>query len=564
MPVVTDRTGPRPVPSSGPSTPTSPAAPAAPAAVSGPQVIGTPDAYEAQQPGAPRTLETVFTPGNAALELELGSIDAVVAARRADPKTYSATENPYRIEYAIYNMTDKTVINRLIDASRAGVQVQVLIDAGQIGPEKPFNTVVKDLVAGGFTHAETQKGLSAEERLTKNIVEIDMPGDALFHFKARYFSYPDPATGAPRETLLTGSHNPQNSAHKNDESLHRISDPAVVKKYTDAMHALRDDKPIQNEWDPGAAVNVLFSSALTKGPKPVDQIFQLIDQEQELVFISVFALRNLEASDRSRLVDKLAAAHARGVPVVVMADRKQTDGIDPAREPGKPSHSVSDTVDEELEARGITVYEFMNPSGPRTAMHLKSAVFGLTDIKVVTDTGNWTQATMGSGGASRGRNAESLLFVDSGQHDGNKTGMTYLAEYLRVMRRYAGQDQGSPKTPVEETIAKLQALPGWPKVKVDLDLLARGHEGKEVYLVGEHPALKGASAGEPGLKLDTDSGTATFRAKASVELPLGLALSYRVVSRDAQGRVEVPPGASLVVVDPPVGSDPTRVTVQEG
>lgn len=546
--------GPRP-----PATPVSGTTPAAPAS-DAPRVVGKPDDFSPGAAGAPRTVQTVFTPGNAALELEHQALDSVISARKADRRTYSPAENPYRIEYAIYNMTDRSVIAKLIEAARAGVYVQVLIDAEQIGPHKPHNTVVNDLKAGGFSHAESQKGLSADARVATNIVEIDLPGSALFHFKSRYFRWNDPATGKTEEVLLTGSHNPQSSAQKNDESLHRIEDPRLIKKYVDAFHAVRDDKPIQNAWDDAEPLNVLFTSAATKGPKPVDKIFELIDRERELIFITVFALRNLEASDGRRLVDALGAAKARGVPVVVMSDRKQTDGIDPNWAPGKKSHSVKDTIDEELEARGIPVFELMNLSGPFTAMHLKSAVFGLQDIKVVTDTGNWTQATMGSGGTSRGKNAESLLFIDSGKHDGNKTGMTYLAEFLRVMRRYADQDQGSPKPDIEKTIAGLQELPAWPKVKVDLQLLGRAHDGREVYLTGDRPELRGAP-GEPGLRLATDPVTSAVATPSSIELPLGLKLEYRVVDGRDAAATGTP---SIVVVDPPVGSDPRHVTVQDG
>lgn len=547
------------------------------------------DTYAPPQPGAPRTIQTVFTPGDAARELELAALDEVIAARKADPKVYTPQENPFRIEYAVYNMSDKEVIARLIEAAKANVRVQVLIDAGQIGPHKPFNRVVETLVAAGFSHAESQLGLSQEERETKDIVEIDLPGQALFHFKARYYRSIDPSTGAVRERLLTGSHNPQVAAHKNDESLHRIDDPRIVKRYVDAFRALRDGQPIQNVWEGEQPVNVLFSSAQTRGPKPIDKIFELIEQEQELVVLGVFALRNLEATDRRRLVDRLAAARQRDVPVLVLTDVKQTDGYDPNRQPGQPSYSVSDPIDELLEAAGITVYEFTNQSGPHNAMHLKSAVFGLSEMKVVTDTGNWTQATMGSGGNSRGKNAESLLFVDSKRHDDNKTGMTYLAEYLRVMRRYGHQSFGGPKPAVEDTIAQLQSLPAWPHVSVDLKALGEAHEGREVYVVtplpepgGAHPvppqpttqpapppattqtATQPAGAGGAVVRrLQSDPGTAVFDTAPPLSLPLGLRFEYRVVSRRPDGTLEpLDDAPQIVVVDPPVGTDPRRVAIE--
>jgi phosphatidylserine/phosphatidylglycerophosphate/cardiolipin synthase-like enzyme len=539
-------------PAPGRTTPAAPAVPVAP----------TPhyDTYTGPRNAEGEKIHTIFTPNDEAKKSELALLDTVLSARKADPKTYPADQNPYRIEYAIYNMTDHDVIDRLIAASKAGVHVQVLIDAGQISPDKPFNTVVKDLVAGGFSHVESQKGLTAEQQKNTQIIEIEMPGSGLFHFKSRYFTWPDPQTGKQQESLLTGSHNPQNSAHKNDESLHRIEDPALIQKYTAAYHALRDDQPITNVWDPNSATNVLFSSAQTKGPKPVDKILEQVDQEKELIFLSVYSLRNLPASDGTRLVDKLKAAQARGVPVVVITDKKQSDGL---RDDGTPTATDMDPTDDLLEQAGIPVYEYTNPAGPHCAMHLKSALFGLSDMKVVTDTGNWTQATMGTGGTSRGKNAESILFVDSGKYDGNKTGVAYLTEFLRVLRKYDPQNKGTGKPDVEQLIARLQALPNFPRVKVDLEDVAAAHAGKEVYLTGDSPALKGQN-GEPGLKLDTQPGTAPFRARATVELPLMTRLEYRVATRDAQGHLDAGTAPSILVVDPTVQNKSDSMTVNAG
>src|SRR6185369_16115490 len=105
---------------------------------------------------------------------------------------------------------------------------------------------------------------------------------------------------------------------------------------------------------PASATNVLFSSSQTKGPKPVDKILEQVDQEKELIFLSVYSLRNLPASDGTRLVDKLVAAQARGVPVVVITDKKQSDGL---RDDGTPTATDMDPTDELLERSGIPVYE---------------------------------------------------------------------------------------------------------------------------------------------------------------------------------------------------------------
>ena len=504
-------------------------------------VTGVRDAFTA---GTAPAIETVFTPGTQALEMELKELDGIINARRADSRQFAnPAENPYRIQYAVYNLTDPVVIAKLTEASRAGIHVQLLIDSAQIAPDRPWNTVVDELKGEGFSHAETHKGLTEAQRRDTQIIEIDM-GRGLFHLKARTFRYPDPQTGVIKETLLTGSHNPQNSAHQNDESLHRVTDPGLIAKYTAAIEALKAGKPIQNVWDDAAPVNVLFSSPTAKGPRAVDKLFSMIRDEKELIFISVFTLRNITNTEgRSKLVDELAAAKARGVKVTVVTDQKQADGID-AEGAARPD-ATNDNTEDLLRAAGIPTFEVTNRSGPFNAMHLKSAVFGLTDMKVVTDAGNWTAASMGSK-KSKPSNAESVLFIDSKKADGNKTGMQYLGEYLSILRRYGPQNHGGPE--VESLIRDLQATPGWPKVKVNFDVVARTNWGQDVYLVGNTPELGGWGQTGPGLKLDTDASTYPSWKAKDVELPLGTTLEYKVVKRNADGRVDWEPGKNAVLI----------------
>lgn len=533
----------RPLPPAVPSTPnTTPSRPVTPV---NPVVVTPADRFV---PGAPNSepIRTLFTPNDEVKQTELAAIDEIINARAADPKQYSAASNPYRIEYAIYNMTDRDIIKRLVDASRAGIKVQVLIEDDQIGDHKPYNRVVKDLVAGGFTHAESNKGLSPEQLEALHIIEIALPGRGLFHFKSRYFAYPDPSGTGTKELLLTGSHNPQNSAQKNDESFHVIKDPALIQRYVDAFHAIRDGKDIQNSWDDGAGINVLFTHPTAKGPRPVDKILELVDKEQELIFLTTFNLRDLEGSSGEKIVDKLIAAHNRGVQVIFVTDRFGSDG---SREVRPGTHG--DATDERLAAAGIPVYEYVNKAGERTAMHLKSAVFGLTDMKVVTDTGNWTKATMGSR-TGRSANAESLLFIDSKKLDGNHTGRVYLGEFLRVLRKY-GDQNGPENKPVEQLIEELQRKPNWPQVNVNFDVVARALPGQEVYLTGNAKPLGNWGSDGVGLKLQTDpAGQPTL--KAEVALPLGTRLEYKIVKRDAAGALAHEPGENaILVVDPTVG-----------
>ncbi len=138
--------------------------------------------------------------------------------------------------------------------------------------------------------------------------------------------------------------------------------------------------------------------------------------------------------------------------------------------------------------------------------------------------------------------------------DENRTGERYLGEFLRVLRRYGPQSYGIGQPDVEKVIADLQAHPSWPKVKVDFDVVARTHLGQDVYVTGSSKALGAWGAEGPGVKLETDPATYPDWRANDVALPLGARLEYKVVKRDADGRVEWEPGENAVlIVDPTLG-----------
>ena len=60
------------------------------------------------------------------LALECALADAVIDARKDDPRNFTNADNPYSIRYAVYNVEEKCVIERLIEAYNSGVYVQVL------------------------------------------------------------------------------------------------------------------------------------------------------------------------------------------------------------------------------------------------------------------------------------------------------------------------------------------------------------------------------------------------------------------------------------------------------
>lgn len=498
-----------------------------------------------------QVLQAFFCPYDNPIQQDLACIREVIDARKADSRTFPPGKNPYSIKYAVYNLRHPDVVKALEEAHRAGVDVQILIEKHQLDPEKTWNTTDEELIAAGFKFSPTQKGLTEEQKKELNLIGIEttqkISGNetrGLMHLKTRIFSYLDPKTHEPVEKLLTGSMNPGDEAYFNNETLHLITDPHVIARYKAKYDAVLNDTPLANEWKEDAPINVLFTRA--SGPQPADKLLELIDQEQEAIFISVFSLRDITSPhQREGLVEKLKKAKARGVEVVVVTDRKQSDGVD--RHGNRIGYD--DPTEDRLKAAGIPVYECINTSSDYTAMHNKCAVFGLKNMKVVTDAGNWTAAAMGSK-KKPAVNDESYLFIDSGRLDHNTTGLRYLSNFLYLLRTYQHQQDDAPRA--REMVERFAQLPNWPRVKVDFEVFAKTYFGQEVYLTGNHPALGDWTKAGPGLKLKTSGASyPLWRNDASLELPFGTALEFKVVKKDDKGRLEWAGDKNqLLVVDP--------------
>jgi phosphatidylserine/phosphatidylglycerophosphate/cardiolipin synthase-like enzyme len=510
------------------------------------------DAERAQ--GTREVLQTWFAPYDDPIKQELAMIDEVIAAKAADPKTYKDGQNPYSIKYAVYNLRHPEVVKRLGEAHQQGVDVQILIEDKQLDPARTWNQADETLTQQyGFAFSPTHRGLNDAQRAELDLIGIK--GSGLMHLKTRIFTKPDPATGKPDTQVLTGSLNPGDNAVNNNEALHLVTDPNLVARYVQKYEDVRAGKKTSNTWDPAASVNVLFTPA-PSGPQPADKILEWVDQEKEAIFLSVFSLRNITSPrQREDLLTKLKKAKARGVKITCVTDRKQSDGVD------AQGNRVAwdDDFEDKLRAAGLPVYECVNEAGPFNAMHLKAALFGLTDMKVVSDCGNWSQAALGSDRRSA-RNDESYLFVDSKKLDDNATGMRFLSNFLGLLRTYEHQqDAGTPGA--QALLDELMQHPSWPKVKVDFDVVAKTYYGQDVYITGDHPALGDWTRQGPGLKLNTDGGKyPLWEADNALELPFGMSLQYKVVKRDQRtGKLEWEPGDNqLLVVDPGDLRNPAR------
>lgn len=471
------------------------------------------------------TLATLFAPYDPALGLDLLLIRDVMTARAADPAVYPEGQNPFQIRFAVYNLDNPHIAAALVEAERQNIDVQVLIEQDQLDPAKDYNVQDDFLVAQGFELAPDHKGLDEARRKTADLVGVS--GAGLMHLKTRIYRWKDAA--GPQARLVTGSMNPGNLAVFNDETLHYIARPDIVERYQQKYEAVLRGQKLTNTFDPAAAVNVLFSP--DGGPQAVDKIASLIDSEQESILFAVFSLRNIAPTTGGKgILERLVAAHQRGVAVVVVTDRKQSDGID---SDGNPLYA-NDASEEILRKAGIPVYEVLNKHTPYNAMHTKYAVFGVTRPIVVTDAGNWSRASLGSG-TSRPTNHESVLVIDTQKLDGGVTGLRYLGNFLEIVHSY-GQNGKDGVTPTggpapSEIVNRLHALPGWPKTELVVSARVETRFGQAVHATGNHDVL-GDWTRTGSVPLFTDAASYPQWTSNALAVPFGTRIAYKLIKRE--------------------------------
>jgi len=474
-------------------------------------------AYAPLPPGADLSapLQVIFAPGEPVVTLELYWIDWVRQQRASDGNSYPEGENPYFIHYAVYTMRNQRIIEALADAEAEGVDVQILIESDQLGKERTWMTVDEYLSGRGFEVVLDHHDLDERSRATADLIGIKHYG--LMHLKTRIFHTPTDCL------VLSGSFNPGSYAPLNDENFHLIRDSFLVERYRDMYrHLLYGERPV-NVWDDTRPVNVLFTRP-REGIRPGEMFLRWLGEEQEQILIMTYSLRDITAPGEQRsLVQLLAEKVAAGIPVYVISDRKQSDGGD------------HDDTDDRLRAAGVPVYEARNYATTYSAMHHKVAVLGRSHIRVVADSANWTKSGLGTA-SNIARNTESMLFIDTQALDDGRTGRRYLAEWLKVLERYAEQGQAiDGEQSYQEVEQRLLVQPDWPEQAVGF--LARRAEtdmGEVVYVLGDYPRLGGWGELGPGVELVTDpQDYPDWWTNEPVLLPLALQFEWKLTALDA-------------------------------
>jgi phosphatidylserine/phosphatidylglycerophosphate/cardiolipin synthase-like enzyme len=465
---------------------------------------------------------TLFAPDEPTSTLELQLIERVIKARLADPER----EGQYSIRYAIYNMTSKLITDKLIEAERSGVDVQVLIESEQLSQDKVWNLIDERFIEAGLSVEYDHRRLSDAERQSVDLIGIEDPG--LMHLKLRIFETPT------WSKVLTGSLNPNTTSYLNEETLHLINDEALVSHYQTAYQHLLYDWPQVNTWHEDSPLNVLFTPS-DDGPRAVTQILKWIESENEQILLMIFALRDLTAPGmRESLVELLARKVAEGVPVYVITDQKQSDGVN------SDGHQVfeDDDTEDRLREVGVHVYESLNAATPYTAIHHKVAVLGLEKMRVISGASNWSKSGLGSAD-QLARNVESVLFIDSDQLDQNYTGRRFLGQWFQVLRRYADdsirQDQ-EPK--VVDVFHALSQDASWPQQSLSFKVHANvTREHEHVAIVGDLSELGvWGLTGRHQLVTSADQ-FPIWRSQESLKVAMGQSLTWKQVIIDHEDTI---------------------------
>jgi phosphatidylserine/phosphatidylglycerophosphate/cardiolipin synthase-like enzyme len=477
-------------------------------------------------------LAALFAPDDPVITTEVAMIERIIALRAAD-RTASTVEgqNPYRIRYAVYNLRNPLVIAALIRAHASNVDVQILIEAHQLDPAKDWNTADEELVARGFELEPDHRTLDATRRRTADLIGIVR--SSLMHLKTRLYEAPGYAA------VLTGSMNPGDEAVANEETLHLIREERIIERYRVAYQAVLESRTIPNRFDAAEPVNVLFTPAASGTPRAATQLLRWIAEENEQILIMCFSLRDFSAAGVSEsLVDLLIRKAREGVPVYVITDRKQSDGVDQ----NGNRLMADDRTEDRLRAGGVRVYEAINEATPFTAMHHKVGIFGRTRIRVVTDAANWTVAGLGNR-TSDARNVESVLFLDTDALDGGRTGRRYLAQWMRVLSRYAHQSARDGEPSYETVRDRLLAQRGWPAQSVRAEAIVETSFGESVWVRGDRAEL--GAWGPSGMALGTDGASyPRWTSVRAVSVPVGVPLAWKLVAGRTASSVRWERGAN--------------------
>ncbi len=411
--------------------------------------------------------ELSFTPFDDAGAVVTREIDAVIAAEQETP------EERHTIHAAVFNINDPRIVDRLIEAHRAGVEVRLITEASKLSPIQHWQTEDDRLLEAGVP-----------------LLGVGRMGRGAMHDKLALFD---------GRRLSTGSFNWEvGSSTENHEDMLLTDRPELVAAYARRFEVVAGQVqgPREHAADPEAEVSVSF--APDEAPHVI--MGRLIDKARHTVYSAMFTCKDVEYEEdgkKTSLFEKLGAAVDRGVDVRVITDF----GIAEASE-YYGVFSEDDPKDEELEAMGVHVVRADNPLGRYASMHHKFSVLDREVAVIGAFNWYWDAAYL--------NDEDQVVWRDE------LVAAELLGEFAEMTRRY-----DEAWDPAE-----------WPQVAVTFSVEHGGTGwGDSLLLVGDLPEL---GAWDPASGLDLSSSDWPVWA-VTVSLPAGTRLEYKPVLRRADG-----------------------------
>ena len=394
-------------------------------------------------------------------------IDAIIAAQRANP------DERHTLHAAVFNITDPGIVDKLIEAHQAGVELRLVFDGRKFRPWYDWYDGDDRLLAAGVP-----------------LLGVCRPGGAM-HDKMALFD---------GTTMATGSFNWEWGArYENHEAMLVTDRRDLMHAYANRFEAIAGG--VQHARAFAEDVRDPVSVSFAPDEEPYRIVGNLIDAAAESIHVAMFTAKDVVYQEYGRetsILRKLVAAHDRGVRVTVIVDQ----GIHEASE----YHGVlseDDQTDEWLESQGVTVVRADNPNGSYASMHHKYAV--IDGEVAVLGAFNWYYDAAFKNDEDQivWRNARLAADLD--------------AEFVDMLRRYDPAFDAS----------------AWPSVTLRFDAHCDGTAWGEVLrVVGDDPRL---GAWEPmnGLALDASSWP---RWHGDVTVPRGARMNLKLVVTNGSGQ----------------------------
>jgi len=357
---------------------------------------GTSSPINSAAPAAEPTV--LFSPFDDPGRNVISQINAIIRKQNAAP------ENRHTLHAAVFNINDPEIVDKLIEAHQAGVEVRLVIDGRKLRPWYSWHSGDDRLLAAGVP-----------------VLGVKYAGTGAMHTKIALFD---------GLRVATGSFNWEWGArHENHENMVMSEERDLITAYARRFEVLAGG--VQRE-----RVHAVDRLSFAPDEAPQRIVGELIDGARHQLLIAMFTAKDVrywENGSETSLHQKLVAAVQRGVDVRMIVDH----GIHEAAE----FHGIEtpdDPSDEWLEDRGVRIIRADNPSGRYASMHHKFVV--ADDDTVVTGAFNWYYD------AAYANDEDQLILRDP------SIAAKFKGEFIDLARRY------DPNYDANE----------WPQVTVDI------------------------------------------------------------------------------------------------